>query len=40
MVTAGLYVKAGVDKEGEIANGILDDYVLPSVNDLTAVAPQ
>jgi CubicO group peptidase (beta-lactamase class C family) len=39
VTTAGLYVKTGLDSEGQIANGILDDYVLPSVLDLTAVLP-
>ena len=39
VTTAGRYVKAGVDNEGEITNGILDAYVLPRVQDLAA-APQ
>lgn len=39
VTTAGLYVKAGVENEGKIANGILDDYILPSVHDLTAEVP-
>ena len=33
VVTAGLYVKRGLDNEGEITAGILDGYVLPSVLD-------
>ena len=33
VVTAGLYVKRGLDNEGEITTGILDNYVLPSVLD-------
>lgn len=37
VTTAGLYVKTGVDNEGEITNGILDDFVLPSVQELAAV---
>ena len=36
VTTAGRYVKTGVDNEGEITNGILDDFVLPAVQDLTA----
>lgn len=40
VTTAGLYVKTGDENEGEIANGILDDYILPSVHDLTAAVPQ
>jgi CubicO group peptidase (beta-lactamase class C family) len=31
VVTAGLYDKHGLDNEGEITTGILDNYVLPSV---------
>lgn len=33
VVTAGLYIKRGLDNEGEITTGILDSYVLPSVLD-------
>ncbi|MGD9507279.1 MAG: serine hydrolase domain-containing protein [Geminicoccaceae bacterium] len=40
VTTAGLYVKTGIDNEGEITNGILDDHVLPSVLELTTAAPQ
>ena len=38
VVTAGLYVNRGIDNQGEITNGILDDHVLPSVRDLGATA--
>ena len=33
VVTAGLYIKRGLDNEGEITTGILDNYVLPSLLD-------
>ena len=39
VTTAGLYVKSEGDREGEITSGILDDHVLPSVQDLAAAAP-
>jgi CubicO group peptidase (beta-lactamase class C family) len=33
VVTAGMYGKTGIQNEGEIANGILDTFVLPAVRD-------
>ena len=39
VVTAGLYVSKGIDNQGEITNGILDDYILPSIRGLAASPP-
>lgn len=39
VTTAGRYVRTGVDDEGEITNGILDDFVLPAIVSLTPAPP-